>query len=125
MKKEAKDYAGLSLKVVGISFISLILIMIFSTILNVIDVSTRYLIFEITRAIVLVFIFCFFVSVIHSQFKDKRILWGIINLIFLISYLSLWGSNIDEAMLPLVIGFISCLVYYLKHIKPRFRKKKK
>ena len=123
-KKSAKDYARLSLKIIGISFISLILIMILSTILNIIDTSTRMLIYEIIRVIVLISISYFFISVAYYQFKNTRVLWAVINLILLVSYLSLYGNDTEEAMIPLVIGFISCLVYYLKHIKPKFKNKK-
>lgn len=123
-KKEMKDYIGLSLKIAGVSFIILILIMVLSTILNIIDVSLRLLIFEITRTIVLLSLLYFFVSVIYNQFKDKIIFWGIINTILLISGISLWGEDADAAMFPLVICFISCVVYYSKYIKPKFKKKK-
>ncbi len=107
-KKKAKDYAGLFLKIAGIFFIIMILTMFFSAFLNV---KNLYLFFEIARAIVLLSMFLFFVSVIHHQFENKRILWGIINTILLIYGLLLWREDIDEAMFLLAICFISCLVY--------------
>ena len=67
-KKEAINYIGLSLKVAIISFIALILIMVLSTILNIIDTSIRLLIYETARTIVILSLLYFFVSIIYNQF---------------------------------------------------------
>ena len=122
-KKEAINYIGLSLKVAIISFIALILIMVLSTILNIIDTSIRLLIYETARTIVILSLLYFFVSIIYNQFRNKRILWGIINIFLFIIGISLWWEDIDEALFPLAICFVSCLVFYFKSIKPKFKKK--
>ncbi len=120
-KKEAINYTGLSLKVAIISFIALILIMVLSTILNTIDTSICMLIYETARTIIILSLLYFFISTIYNQFRNKRILWAIINTFLLITGISLWFEDIDEALFPLAICLVSCLVFYFKHIKPNFK----
>jgi len=133
MKKEMKDYTGLSLKIVGVSFLIMLSAMCLgATISSFIDDIHNSLCFEILRVFVLgsygvvvLSILYFFISVIYNQFKDKRILWGIINIILLISFLYLRSEESDDAMLPFIILLISCLKYYFSYIKPKLAKKKK
>lgn len=63
----------------------------------------------------------FFISVIYYQFKDKRTLWGIINVLLLISFI--WGREDDWGILVIIILLVSCSIYNDRHILPKFAKK--
>lgn len=135
MKKEKKNYTGLFLKILGISFLVLtsIMVLVLLFIPNL-EIPPDTLLSEIIRIFMLglygvlfLSMFLFFVLVIYSQFKDKRIIWGIINTIALIIYFGsyLYDKEVSESgILAFIILIISCLWYYFKHIKPKFRKKK-
>ncbi len=127
MKKEIKDYTGLSLKIIGISVFALIIFMVVGSIIwNTYSLSFqifKLLVLGSTWVVVLSLLY-FFISVIYSQFRDKRILWGVIDIILLITFLYLKGEKSDYAMLVFVILLISCCKYYFSYIKLKFRKKK-
>lgn len=64
-----------------------------------------------------------FGSVIYYQFKDKKILWGIINIVLLITYIDYYGTDDDNLSYAFALLLISSMIYYFKYIKPRFAKK--
>ncbi|MEK6758117.1 MAG: hypothetical protein AABX88_03220 [Nanoarchaeota archaeon] len=73
-------------------------------------------------AVVISFISCF-VSIIIYQFKDKRVLWGIINLIVLIIYISNYRID-EEITTSSFIGlFISSMLYYHYFIGKKYNLK--
>src|SRR3989344_262545 len=119
MKKEKKDYIGLSLKIAGISFIIMFIAMYLGSVTNEIHRGVVFGSYGVLRLSLIYF----FVSVIYNQFRDKRILWGIVNIIFLIVYLANYGKYEDVDFVAIVIVFISCLWYYFFKIKQRFTKK--
>jgi len=121
MKKEKKDYIGLSLKIAGISFIIMFIAMYLGSVTNEIHRGVVFGSYGVLRLSLIYF----FVSVIYNQFRDKRILWGIVNIIFLIVYLANYGKYEDVDFVAIVIVFISCLWYYFFKIKQRFTKKNK
>ncbi len=130
MKKEKKNYTGLFLKILGISFLVLTFVMLLSLLLNL-DLNPDTLLFDIFRIFMLglygVFylsMFFFFVFVIYNQFKDKKIIWGIINIIALIMYYSSYSydERVDGVgILSFIILIISCLCYYFSYTKPKFK----
>jgi len=120
MKKEI-NYTNLSLKTAVVSLIIMFVAMYFGSVTN-----------DLHRGLVLgsygvaaLSLLYFFVSMIYHQLRDKRILWGIINVILLIFFLSLRSNESDYTMLPFIIVLISCLKYYFSYIKPKLIKKKK
>ena len=126
MKKEEKDYAGLFLKIFGITILLYFVISIISALTNTNELW-KLSIIAMHLAVV-----CFFISVIDYQFKDKKVIWGIISVVLTLisievsisTIFSLYGGTEKTSYAPL-INILSCLLYYFIYIRPKFRKKKK
>jgi len=120
-KKEI-NYAYLSLNIIGIS---LCIFIILAIVLMITDSSFIARLGSVSMIVMFISFFIFFASAIYTQFKDKRFLWGIINVILIILWLVNYGEENDIGITSFIIVLISCLWYYFHYIKPKFKSKRK
>ena len=126
-KEKTKNYIGLSLSILGISVIVLFMFLGLGFLVNgnldSLSFKIVLILIQGSFGIVVLSLTYFFVSVIYNQFRDKRILWGITDILLLIFFLLLWVANGNFALI-LGIVFASCFSYYFSYIVPNLKKKK-
>ena len=122
-KGKTKNYMNLSLKIFGISVIAIFVFLGFGFLVN--D-NLNSLPFKIVLTLIygsfgvlVLSLLYFFVSVICNQFRDKKILWGVIDILLLISFLVLRRENGNVVSIYFAIALTSCLYYYFYYIRPR------
>ena len=123
-----RDYTSLSLRMGVIFLLTMFFFMFLSIILDIVKGTSAFEILRIfilgSYSIVILSLLCSFFSIVYNQFRNRKILWGVINIILFILFLASRGNEEDYTAVIFIILLISCLRYYFVHIKPKFKKKK-